>query len=121
MPEAHQKYLTYNADDFKVWAMSAGPMTENVVQHFLESGKAAEQGYKACASLTKLGERYGKKWLEAACARIMAFGTTPSIRNISSILKNGQNPEPVSQNKNDDANRYGITRGAAYFRKGGDR
>lgn len=123
MPEAHQKYLTYNADDFKVWAMSAGPMTEKVVQHFLESGKAAEQGYKACASLTKLGERYGKKRLEAACARIVAFSTTPSIRNISSILKNGQNrqPETVSQDKTADANRYGITRGAAYFRKGGDR
>lgn len=123
MPEAHQKYLTYNADDFKVWAMSAGPMTEKVVQYFLESGKAAEQGYKACASLTKLGERYGKKRLEAACARIMAFGTTPSIRNISSILKNGQNrqPETVSQDKTADANRYSITRGAAYFRKGGDR
>lgn len=32
MPEAHQKYLTYNEDDFKVWAMSVGPMTERVVE-----------------------------------------------------------------------------------------
>ena len=31
MPEAHQKYLTYNADDFKIWAMSVGPHTEQVV------------------------------------------------------------------------------------------
>lgn len=52
MPEAHQKYLTYNADDFKVWAMSVGPMTEQVAAYFLESGHAPEQGYKACASLT---------------------------------------------------------------------
>lgn len=49
MPETHQKYLTYNEDDFKVWAMSVGPMTEHVVDFFLESGKAPEQGYKACA------------------------------------------------------------------------
>lgn len=123
MPEAHQKYLTYNADDFKVWAMSVGPMTEQVAAYFLESGHAPEQGYKACASLTKLGERYGKKRLEAACAKILAFGTTPSIRNLSSLLKNGQDKQPEQSEQNGAAasNRFGITRGATYFRKGGDR
>ena len=123
MPEAHQKYLTYNADDFKVWAMSVGSMTEQVVAFFLESGKAAEQGYKACASLTKLGERYGKERLEAACTRVLAFGTTPSVRNISSILKNRQDTklESSKQEQIQSSNRYGITRGAAHFRKGGDR
>lgn len=123
MPEAHQKYLTYNVDDFKVWAMSVGPMTEKVVAYFLESGRVPEQGYKACASLTKLGERYGKKRLEAACAKILAFGTMPSIRNLSSLLKNGQDKQPEQSEQNGAAasNRFGITRGAAYFRKGGDR
>ena len=123
MPEAHQKYLTYNVDDFKVWAMSVGPMTEKVVAYFLESGRVPEQGYKACASLTKLGERYGKKRLEAACAKILAFGTTPSIRNLSSLLKNGQDKQPEQSEQNGAAasNRFGITRGAAYLRKGGDR
>jgi len=61
MPLAHQKYLTYNVDDFSRWAMSVGPMTEKVVQHFLTSGTAPEQGYKACASLTKLGGTPGKR------------------------------------------------------------
>ena len=74
MPEAHKKYLPYNADDFKLWAMSVGSMTEQAVKSFLESGKAAEQGYKACACLTKLGVRYGKERLEAACARVLSFG-----------------------------------------------
>lgn len=27
---AHQKYLTYNAEDFSRWAMSIGPLTEKV-------------------------------------------------------------------------------------------
>lgn len=65
MPESHQKYMTCNEDDFRVWAMSAGPMAERVVTFFLESGKAPEQGYKACANLMKLGERTAKnvwKW-----------------------------------------------------------
>ena len=123
MPLAHQKYLAYNAEDFSRWAMSMGPMTEKVVQHFLTSGVAPEQGYKACASLTKLGERYGRERLENACGRILAYSTTPSVRNISSLLKNGQN-RPVKAAPPDnpnDSNRFGITRGASYFKKGGDR
>ena len=123
MPQAHRKYLMYNADDFNRWAMSVGPMTEKVVQHFLTAGKAPEQGYKACASLTKLGERYGRERLENACGQILAYSSAPSVRNISSLLKNGQD-RPVKadeQDKPSDSNRYGITRGASYFKKGGDR
>ena len=121
MPQEHQRYLAYNAEDFKTWAMSVGPMTEKVVYHFLDSGKAPEQGYKACASLKKLGDRYGRKRLENACGRVLAFTTTPSVRNISSLLKNEKAlpdlPQP-EQPKN--INRYGITRGASYFKKGGE-
>ena len=121
MPQEHQRYLAYNAEDFKAWAMFVGPMAERVVIFFLESGKAPEQGYKACASLKKLGDRYGRKRLENACGRVLAFTTTPSVRNISSLLKNERtlpdNPQP-EQPKN--INHYGITRGAAYFKKGGE-
>ena len=124
MPEAHQKYLTYNADDFKIWAVSVGPHTEQVVSYFLESGKVPEQGYKACASLRKLGERYGKEHLEMACMNTLAYGATPSIRNISSILKSKQSKSAenaATPKKTQDLERYGITRGAAYFAKGGNR
>ena len=123
MPLAHQKYLTYNADDFNRWAMSVEPMTEKVVQRFLTSGTAPEQGYKACASLTKLGERYGRELLESACGRILAYSATPSVRNISSLLKNGQDRPAKAAPPDTPAvsNRFGITRGASYFKKGGDR
>ena len=123
MPPEHQKYLTYNADEFSRWAMSVGPMTEKVAEHFLKSGKAAEQGYKACAGLTKLEQRYGKQRLEAACGKALAYSTAPSLRPIASILKNGlDKPDKAeSQLSQSKANSYGITRGAAYFRKGGDR
>ena len=122
MPLAHQKYLTYNAGDFSRWAMSVGPMTEKVIQHFLTSGTAPEQGYKACASLTKLGERYGRERLENACGRILAYSAAPSVRNISSLLKNGQDrpAKAAPQDKPNDSNRFGITRGASYFWKGGE-
>ena len=123
MPPEHQKYLTYNADEFSRWAMSVGPMTEKVAEHFLKSGKAAEQGYKACAGLTKLEQRYGKSRLEAACGKALAYSTAPSLRTIASILKNGLDKLDKAENQpvQGKANRYGITRGAAYFRKRGDR
>ena len=103
--------------------MSVGPQTEHVVTFLLESGKASEQGHKACASLTKLGERYGKEHLENACARVLAYGTTPSIRNISSILKSKQDAKTrvsTAQERSSNTNRYGITRGASYFANGGE-
>ena len=121
MPQEYQRYLAYNAEDFKTWAMSVGPMTEKAVYHFLDSGKAPEQGYKACASLMKLGERYSKERLENACGRVLAFTTTPSVRNISSLLKNEKAlPDLLQPEQPKNINRYGITRGAAYFKKGGE-
>lgn len=117
-------YYTYAeaCDDMKTenWAMSVSPMTEKVAEHFLKSGKAAKQGYKACAGLTKLEQRYGKQRLEAACGKTLAYSTTPSLRTIASILKNDLD-KAESQLSQSKANSYGITRGAAYFRKGGDR
>ena len=112
-----------NRDEFSRWAMSVGPMTEKVADHFLKSGKAAEQGYKACADLSKLEQRYGKQRLEAACGKALVYSTAPALRTIASILKNGlDKPDKAeSQLPQSKANSYGITRGAAYFRKGGDR
>ena len=118
MPSNHRAYLSCNADEFKEWARTIGSSTEEVAEHFLTSGSVPEQGYKACVSLTKLGKRYGKKKLEAACERMLAFSSTPSIRTITTLLKNGKEPNKASE-KTDDSNKYGITRGAAYWRKVG--
>lgn len=83
MPDNHREYLNYNADEFKEWAKTVGKSTEEVIKYFLTSGSAPEQGYKACVSLTKLGKRYGKKKLESACERMLAFSSSPSIRTIT--------------------------------------
>jgi len=122
MPENHRKYLSYNEEEFILWATSIGTSTLAVITYFLESGKVPEQGYKACASLTKLADRYGHNRLENACSRAMAFTTQPSIRIITTILKNGQ--DSVKDESDTPASsrggQYGITRGAGYFRRGGD-
>ena len=67
MTPEHRSYLRYNSDNFKEWANGIGPETVQVVKYFLNTGKAPEQGYRACANLMKLGERYGKKRLKRRC------------------------------------------------------
>ena len=119
MPANHREYLNCNADEFKTWAKAVGSSTEEVVGHFLTSGSVPEQGYKACVSLTKLGKRYGKKKLEAACERMLAFSSTPSVRTITTLLKNSSEPNKTAV-ASDNSNKYGITRGAAYWKKGGE-
>ena len=122
MPPEHRKYLNYNADSFMEWASSIGDATSKVIRCFLTSGKAPEQGYKACASLMKLERRYNAQRLENACNRVLEFSSTPSVRNISSILKNVHDRLSVSKHEPypSEPNSYGITRGVAYFRKGGE-
>ena len=121
MPENHRKYLSYNEDEFLSWAADIGKETLAVTKSFLESGKVSEQGYKACASLTKLSDKYGHERVENACGRALAYTRQPSIRNISSILKNGQDKvkRELDNDKAITGSSYGITRGADYFRRGG--
>jgi hypothetical protein len=121
MPETHRKYLSYNDDDFLAWASGIGASTLAVVKSFLESGRASEQGYKSCASLTKMADRYGHERVENACKRALAYASQPSARNIATILKNRQDAlkSDSASNKPTTNRGQGITRGADYFRRGG--
>lgn len=120
MTPEHRSYLRYNTEDFTSWAESVGSDTSRVVQYYLTSGAAPEQGYKACASLMKLGEKYGAKRLENACGQLLAYSSVPSIRNLSSMLKNGQDRISTQKREPIDNVSHGFTRGAAYYRKGGE-
>ncbi len=113
MPEEHRRYLSYNSDDFTQWAMSIGKSASVVVKHFLDSGKEPEQGFKACASLTKLCDKYGAEKLELACERVLSFAQKPSIRVIKTALNASKKIQAVSALSADTS--YGITRGAEYF------
>ena len=119
MTPEHRKYLNYNTEDFLIWAGSVGHSTKAVVKSFLTAGKEAEQGFKSCASLTKLADKYGSERLEQVCSKVLTHTSAPSIRIISTVLKNGHEEENVPSTEPDYANSYGITRGEAYFRKGG--
>ena len=78
--------------------------------------EAVRQG----VALMKYGEKYGKERLERACESMLEISAVPSIRTIAVILKNGKEPERKTISPT-DSEKYGITPGAAYFKKGGDR
>lgn len=124
MPENHRKFLEYNTDSFLDWGKNVGCSTLIVVKHFLYMHKVEQQGYKSCASLLKLADRYGTERLENACIKALSYTPSPSLKNISTILKNGQDKVTVekaaSSAFNKESSKYGITRGASYY-EGGDR
>ena len=125
MPEAHRKYLQYKKEEFEAWALTVGPNTEKVVHHFLTNGKEAEQGYKSCASLTKLEKTYSAKRLEDACERVLALASAPTIRNIILLIKTKSAAKESAKGEAETIRResagHGITRGAAYYSRGGQR
>ena len=124
MPENHRRFLEYNTESFLDWGKNMGHSTLLVVKHFLYMHKVEQQGYKSCASLMKLADRYGTERLENACAKALSYTPSPSLKNISTILKNGQDKvalttDPVRASSK-ESSKYGITRGASYY-GGGDR
>ena len=124
MPENHRKFLEYNTESFLDWGKSMGHSTHLVIKHFLLMHKVEQQGYKSCASLMKLADRYGTDRLENACTKALSYTPNPSLKNISTILKNGQDKVVLTSESarvsNKESLKYGITSGASYY-KGGDR
>jgi len=118
MPENHRKYLNYNADSFIQWATDIGNSTTTVIKNFLYSHKVEQQGYKSCASLMKLSDRYSTKRLEAACEKALSYTPSPSLKNITTILKNGQDKVSSKAKKPKSSAQYGITRNSSYCRGG---
>ena len=119
MPEAHRRYLGYNADEFTAWANGVGINTDKAVHSFLNNGKEAEQGFKSCASLMKLEKRYGTKCLENACERVLRLTSQPTVRNISVLCKSSVDKPQSTDSQVGRESGHGITRGAAYYNKGG--
>ena len=118
MPEEHRAYLKYTADDFMAWGSQIGSNTGKTVSYFLNRGKAPEQGYKFCASLQNLAKKYGSSRLEAACEMLLSYTSSPDLRTLTSILKNGHDKVKTPQPEQVKApSSTGITRGADYYRK----
>ena len=123
MPEAHRRFAQYNAEEFTAWAAGIGENTAGVVRYYLTSGREVEQGYKSCASLTKLAKSYGPAVLEDTCERVLRLTSVPTVRNISTLCRSSIDRKAAGEKPamQQESHGGGITRGAGYYSKGGHR
>jgi len=118
MPEDHQKYLEWNGDRFRKWAGSIGTNTYQVIDAILTSKRVEQQTYRSCMGLLKLADQYSSEHLEAACKKALTYTAAPSFKSIKNILATGPDKSrPEETEQQSTQNKYGITRGAEYYRR----
>ena len=134
MPPAHKKYLEWNGERFRRWAEKIGPNTAAVVEFFLSAYQVEQQGYKSCMALLKSADTYSSGKLEAACQKLLAYSSRPSLKSVKMLLKSkqtqyvadeasgrsvqGEEPKEGQRNgssENTVPNRYSFTRGSQYY------
>ena len=123
MPPDHQQYVQWNGERFLSWAEKMGPHTVTVIQWFLQQYKVEQQGYKTCMALLKLSDKYSPTRVENACQRVLSFTPQPSLKNVQSVLRSGQDrlvQKDSASQPFTDASPYGFTRGADYYGSGRD-
>jgi len=92
-PEAHRQVGGWTPERFVRWADKIGPSTRQVIEAALRGRRHAEQAYRSCLGILRLGKSYGDARLEAACARALLLGTH-RYKSIESILKHGLDGKP---------------------------
>ena len=119
MPPDHQKYLEWDGDRFRKWAIKIGSNTKRTIDAILSSKAVDQQAYRACMALLKLEKRYSAESLESACAKALAFNPSPSYKSVRNILAAENTLLQQKQTAQTKAtplqNPYGITRGAKYY------
>lgn len=90
MPANHRAIYEqkgWDADYFLREASRTGPATCQAIARVLESKSFPEQTYNSCLGILRLGNKYGKDRLEAACSTI-AHGPKVNFGILNNILKN---------------------------------
>ena len=121
MPPKHRKSSDWNGERFVSWAQTMGPNITEVIRSVLSGCKVEQQGYRACMGILKMSDKYGIERLEVACAKALSYTPRPTYRNLSTILKSGQDRVSSPKIAKDNASNelHSFVRGAKYY--GGDR
>jgi transposase len=98
MPKSHQEHLEWTPSRLISWGTRIGPSTGQLVAAILDERRHPEQGYRSCLGILRLGKRYGKDRLEAACARALVAGAR-SYRHLDAMLRKGLDRMPLPTNR----------------------
>jgi transposase len=88
MPAHHQAQLECSPAFLWEQARKIGPATVQFLEHLIASRPFAEQAYRACLGVLRLGKRYSEERLEKACARCDALGAY-RYKHVESTLQKG--------------------------------
>ncbi len=97
---SHKWVLNWSPDAFIKEANAVGSNTVKAIEQVLYSKKYPEQAYKTCAGILALGkkDKVGKKRLEAACERALAYDYI-SLKTVNGILDMGLDSVPLYEEK----------------------
>ena len=117
MPEAHKRHLQWTPSRILNWAAKTGPACRETIQAIMDDRPHPEQGYRSCLGIIRLGDRYGKERLEAACKRALTLHLI-SYKSIDNMLKTNQDklPLPGEEQQPLPVNKNTHVRGSVYYR-----
>jgi len=94
-PKSHADFLDHDSGWYRLQAREVGPSTQAVVESFLGSGAAEEQGWRWCEKLLAKRSSVGADALEEICAAALTVTDSPSYKAISTLIRNrGRKPGP---------------------------
>jgi len=88
MPPEHRGYAEWSPERFIHWAGKTGASTAQLVEKILSSRPCAEQGYRSCLGIIRLGRHYEPERVEAAAQRALRYNAF-SYRSLKAILSSG--------------------------------
>ncbi|WP_292295107.1 IS21 family transposase [Marivita sp.] len=114
MPAHHQFRDDWTPERIKARAARVGPNVATFVEVVMRDRKHPEQGYRTCLGVIRLGDKFGRDRLDAACRRALEINAR-SYSSLLSILKNGLESRPRTRATDEPAISHPNIRGAEYF------
>lgn len=87
-PRSHQEYGKWTPERIQQWASSHGEHVGQVAREIIDRYQHPEAGYRPCLGLIRLGERFGKDRLNAACKRAIELKSS-TYKTVRAILDHG--------------------------------
>ena len=111
----HQHHRAWTPERILGWIETIGPHTAAVAREILNAKDYPEQGFRACLGLIRLGDRFSRERLEAACQRA-SWMKQYRYQSIKSILTSGLDRQAISPAVETPIRLHPHIRGKDYYR-----
>jgi len=88
MPKSHREHLEWTPSRILAWAGKYGVSVRGLVDKIMAERTFAEQGYRRCLGIIRLGQKHSAEKLNRACERALRYHAY-SYNAVKNILMNG--------------------------------